>query len=88
MNEEVDESERYTRAEMFGDSKIIIFLKKLIVLFRKDALNLTVNTLIMLQMIYISNKHCFSKLSIYQTIQQKLHYQFPKNIKQNIEFQH
>lgn len=55
-----DEIQRYSIVEKFGDSKIISFFfleRKQIILFRKDALNFTVNTLIMLQMISLSNKH-------------------------------
>ncbi len=75
-------------------SKVLFFLlKKLILLFIKDALNwwnvTVVNTFIMLQNIYISNKCCAFELSIHLWIMKnKMYHSFHKNIGQHNCVQH
>ncbi len=63
------------------------FLKKLIILFNKDARNLSNMTIktSMLQKILISNKCCSFERS---TTLKKVYHSFHKNIKQHNCFQH
>ncbi len=71
--------------------KCLVLFKKLMFLFRKDALNwskVTIKTNIMLQKISISNKCCCFELSIHQRITENKMYRFPQNIGQHNCFQH